>query len=93
MSDVTGAQPGDALERAEQIDQLQWAMEQLPEPEREVILLRHFSQMSFAQIAEMMDTPLGTALARAHRGLARLRGLMAAPGNGAPSPDVIGPAT
>ena len=31
---------------------------------------------SFREIADQMGTPLGTALARAHRGLARLRELM-----------------
>ncbi len=34
------------------------------------------SALSFAEIAEVMGTPLGTALARAHRGLAKLRRLM-----------------
>lgn len=55
---------------------LQAALEQLPEPERQVVLLRHYGQMSFADIAAMMETPVGTALARAHRGLAKLRRLM-----------------
>lgn len=73
----TSARPPDFdLNRSEQIDRLQQAIEQLPDPEREVICLRHFSQMSFKEVAEVMDTPLGTALARAHRGLARLRELM-----------------
>lgn len=68
--------PGELLHRSEQVDQLQWAIGQLPEAEREVILLRHFSHMSFREIADLMSTPLGTALARAHRGLLRLRQLM-----------------
>lgn len=68
--------PAARLERHEQIDRLQQAISQLPEVEREVILLRHFSQLPFREIADIMDTPLGTALARAHRGLARLRELM-----------------
>ncbi|HPD30567.1 MAG TPA: sigma-70 family RNA polymerase sigma factor [Phycisphaerae bacterium] len=68
--------PDDVLETTEQVDRLQWALKQLPEAEREVILLRHFSQMSFREVAEAMGTPLGTALARAHRGLAKLRRLM-----------------
>ncbi len=74
--DPRGADPADGIYRAEQVDRLQWAIGHLPEAEREVILLRHFSQLSFRQIAEVMETPLGTALARAHRGLARLRELM-----------------
>lgn len=66
-------QPSDRLHRTEELDRLQWALGQLSEPERMVVLLRHFSQMSFQEIADLMGTPLGTALARAHRGLARLR--------------------
>ncbi len=68
--------PEDVLDRAEQVDRLQRALARLSAAEREVILLRHFSQMSFKEVAEAMGTPLGTALARAHRGLARLRQLM-----------------
>jgi len=72
-----GAAPPDAtLEQGEARDRLAAALRQLPEPEREVILLRHFSQMSFREIADATGTPLGTALARGHRGLARLRSIM-----------------
>jgi RNA polymerase sigma-70 factor (ECF subfamily) len=71
------AQPADAdLIRREELDALGAALAKLPEAEREVMMLRHFSQMSFGEIAAVMDTPLGTALARAHRGLRRLRGIM-----------------
>lgn len=69
-------QPDSNVELTEQVDRLQQALSGLPAAEREVILLRHFSQMSFKAVAEAMGTPLGTALARAHRGLARLRQLM-----------------
>ncbi|MBI4581604.1 MAG: sigma-70 family RNA polymerase sigma factor [Planctomycetes bacterium] len=68
--------PHESLGREEELDRLQWAIGQLPEAERTVVLLRHFSEMPFREIADLMGTPLGTALARAHRGLARLRELM-----------------
>ncbi len=74
--DLAAAAPQDAMLRAEQVDRLQLAIDRLPGQEREVICLRHFSGLSFREIAETMGTPLGTALARAHRGLARLRELM-----------------
>ncbi|HSW45588.1 MAG TPA: RNA polymerase sigma factor [Phycisphaerae bacterium] len=74
--DPTASDPSEAVHRAEQVDRLQRAIARLSEAEREVILLRHFSQLSFRQIADAMGTPLGTALARAYRGLARLRELM-----------------
>jgi RNA polymerase sigma-70 factor (ECF subfamily) len=76
LADAGMPQPEHRLDRAEQVDRLQWALTQLGESERQVILLRHFSQLSFREIAEQMGTPLGTALARAHRGLAHLRELM-----------------
>jgi len=79
LPDGSADQPGGAMQRGEEFDRLQQAMARLPEGEREVILLRHFSQLSFRKIAETMGTPLGTALARAHRGLSRLRELMEDP--------------
>lgn len=73
VADGRGERPDEAMDRTEQIDRMQQAIAELPDGEREVICLRHFGQMSFKEIAEEMGTPLGTALARAHRGLARLR--------------------
>jgi RNA polymerase sigma-70 factor (ECF subfamily) len=68
--------PDGGMLLGEQLDRMQWALGELSAPEREVVLLRYFSSMSFAQIAEAMGTPLGTALARSHRGLTKLRQLM-----------------
>jgi len=65
--------PFAALEQRDNADRLQAALAKLPEAQREVILMRHYGEMSFQDIAETMGTPLGTALARAHRGLAKLR--------------------
>ena len=49
------------------------AMEQLPEKSRQMVLLRHFGDMSFKEIAEIYDCPVGTVLARVHRALKTLR--------------------
>lgn len=74
--------PGERLEgvmhRDEQRLKLEEALERLPAAEREVVLLRHYGQLRFEEIAVMMNTPLGTALARAHRGLGKLREWMGA---------------
>jgi len=78
--DPNQSPPDAALLMAESVDQLQRALGGLPNVEREVIMLRHFSDLSFAEIAEAMGTPLGTALARAHRGLAKLRKLLTGSG-------------
>lgn len=61
------------LIQAEQADRLQRALAELSEAEREVVTLRFFSDLSFREIAEVLQVPLGTALARAHRGLKHLR--------------------
>jgi RNA polymerase sigma-70 factor, ECF subfamily len=70
-------EPADAaLVRGEEMDALNAALAMLPDGEREVLMLRHFSELPFNEIARALECPLGTALARAHRGLARLRELM-----------------
>jgi RNA polymerase sigma-70 factor (ECF subfamily) len=76
-ADTSAEAPGHRMERSEDADALQQALAGLPAPEREVVMLRHFSDMSFAEIADVMGTPLGTALARAHRGLNKLRRMLA----------------
>ena len=65
--------PDEELDRREAEQRLQDCLAELGDLEREIILLRHFSELSFREIAEMLDIPLGTALSRAHRALARMR--------------------
>jgi RNA polymerase sigma-70 factor (ECF subfamily) len=74
--DGAAKHPSERMQQSEEADCLQRAIEQLPEHEREVILMRHFSEMPFKEIAEALGVPLGTALARGHRGLSRLREIM-----------------
>jgi len=68
--------PFEQLSRAEQIDELRRAIASLPEADQEVLHLRHTAGLSFAQIAETLDQPLGTVLARGHRALGKLKKLM-----------------
>lgn len=65
--------PEQRLIGAESSARLDAAMRQLSGPEREILVLRHSCELSFREIAEMLDVPLGTALARAHRALGRLK--------------------
>ena len=76
LMDQDAASPSDAASHSEEADRLQGALAMLNDSEREVLMLRHYSQMSFAEIALAMKTPLGTALARAHRGLLKLRKIL-----------------
>ncbi|MDG2291495.1 MAG: sigma-70 family RNA polymerase sigma factor [Phycisphaerales bacterium] len=45
----------------------------LPEADQQILHLRHVSEMSFKQIAEVLEQPMGTVLARHFRALRRLR--------------------
>ena len=78
VRDVAHAEP-DPLVLREDLDRLQRAMSRLPQAEREVILLRHYGQLQFDEIALLTETPIGTALARAYRGLSKLRGWIESP--------------
>jgi RNA polymerase sigma-70 factor (ECF subfamily) len=75
--DEDNADPRTRAERAEAGRRLTAALQKLPPADREMILLRHYSELSFKEIAELLDIPLGTALARAHRALQRLRSELA----------------
>ncbi len=72
-SDRSGESGPRRVDDAETQEAIEAAIQRLPQAEREVILLRHYGRLSFDEIAGMMGTPLGTALARAHRGLNKLR--------------------
>ena len=62
---------------AEAGEQLNSAMRTLDETTREMVLLRYFGELSFKELADRFHCPLGTVLAKVHRGLRALRKVMA----------------
>ena len=52
------------------------ALERLPEPNREVILLIALEDMSYRDCAEIIGVPVGTIMSRLSRGRAALRDLL-----------------
>lgn len=60
----------------EGLDALRRAMETLSDSDREVVELRHHGQMGFKEIAALLGEPVGTVLARHHRALKKLRGVL-----------------
>ena len=67
---------GERLENTEEHHKLHRAIEQLPEAQRQVLLLRYYSNLKFVEIAEMLGCPLNTALGRMHKATLKLRQLM-----------------
>lgn len=74
---ASGPGPSDAMHRREQVQRLRAAIDRLPEADRELLHLRYTAELSFAEIAETLDEPLGTVLARGHRALKKLRDMLA----------------
>ncbi|MHC4495499.1 MAG: RNA polymerase sigma factor [Planctomycetota bacterium] len=60
----------------EQIEKLQKQLARLDTDTRELVMLRFYSQLSFKEIATMRSEPIGTTLAKMHRGLKKLREFM-----------------
>lgn len=55
------------------------ALEELPVEFREVLVLREFEELSYKQIAEVAEIPLGTVMSRLARARRRLHTLLPAP--------------
>lgn len=63
----------DKLEVQDELDRVNQALATMPETIREVLVMRHHSELSFKEIAEIRSCPVGTVLSQVHRGLAMLR--------------------
>ncbi len=51
----------------------------LPEAQRSVVVLRYYADLTEAEVAEILECPLGTVKSRMHQALARLTSLARAP--------------
>ena len=69
--------PDERLAREESRAELAQALDRLTDMQQRVLLLRFYGEMDFAQIAQVVGCPLGTALSHARRGLMSLRKLLA----------------
>ncbi|MCX5658439.1 MAG: RNA polymerase sigma factor [Planctomycetota bacterium] len=68
--------PAQIASTAEQVERLKLAISQLNPADQEILRLRHTAGLSFNEIAQTLEQPLGTVLARGHRALAKLKKLM-----------------
>jgi RNA polymerase sigma-70 factor, ECF subfamily len=58
--------------------QVREAIQQLPVEAREIILLREYEELSYQEIATVLDCPAGTVMSRLARARSRLRTLLSA---------------
>jgi RNA polymerase sigma-70 factor (ECF subfamily) len=69
--------PSQHLVRHERALQLAEALAQIPESQRDAIVLRHFQRLPLAEIAEQLDCTTAAVTGLLHRGLKNLRNSMA----------------
>jgi predicted RNA polymerase sigma factor len=56
--------PGKDLERKQLREKIMAAMDELPEDQKQIIVLREIDGMSYKEIAEVLDIPEGTVMSR-----------------------------
>jgi RNA polymerase sigma-70 factor, ECF subfamily len=78
LVDDTMKSPYDAYVLTAERQHLRAALQQLPEEAREVILLREWQELSYQEIATILDCPVGTVMSRLSRARSKLRDLLSA---------------
>ncbi|OLC39839.1 MAG: hypothetical protein AUH81_00395 [Candidatus Rokubacteria bacterium 13_1_40CM_4_69_5] len=67
------AAPDDVAMRAEERERIRRALEALPPHHRAIIMLGDLEGLSYREIAEVLDIPMGTVMSRLHNARKRLR--------------------
>ena len=65
--------PQSALDNDERRERLASALKNIPLEQRQIFLMREYGEMSFKEIAQSLDIPIGTALSRMNYALGKLR--------------------
>jgi len=73
LADPAAPRGDEAMERAQLASALEAAVQVLPDRYREVVHLFHVEQMSYKEIAQAMEIPMGTVMTWLHRARAQLR--------------------
>lgn len=73
---VDDLQPSDELMRDLSAEEILKAIDSLSKEDRLLINLREIEEMSYEQIAEIMDKPVGTVKSRLHYARERLKGIL-----------------
>jgi RNA polymerase sigma-70 factor (ECF subfamily) len=68
-----GEEPDTAAARAEQRRRIETALQTLPEHHRAIIMLSDLEGLSYREIADVLNIPMGTVMSRLHNARKRLR--------------------
>jgi RNA polymerase sigma-70 factor (ECF subfamily) len=70
LMEVSIPSPGEGLQDQERDQLVQKAVDRMPQSLKEILLLAYFQRLSYAQIAEDLEIPLGTVKSRLHAAVA-----------------------
>ena len=73
MHDNNQADQSDNYQQSQIVKRVRASVEKLPLPLREVVTLADFAGLSYAQIAEITDVPVGTVMSRLFRARQNLK--------------------
>lgn len=82
LTDETPERPTPAGTRVEDRDELVRLLQELPEQQRRVVVLRYYSDLSEQGVADVLGISVGAVKSAASRGLARLRTHLETPKEG-----------
>jgi RNA polymerase sigma-70 factor (ECF subfamily) len=71
-----GGGPDQAAARSEQRERIRRALDALPPKARTIIMLSDVEGLSYREIAEVLNCPIGTVMSRLHNARKRLKGLL-----------------
>lgn len=68
--------PVDSIIRAEETESLYRAIDRLSADHKEIITLKHFEECSYAEIAEILEIPIGTVMSRLYNARMKLKTIL-----------------
>jgi RNA polymerase sigma-70 factor (ECF subfamily) len=71
-----GGGPDQSAAQSEQRERIRQALDALPPKARAIIMLSDVEGLSYREIAEVLDCPIGTVMSRLHNARKRLKGLL-----------------
>lgn len=54
------------IEKSEDAEKVRFAMSQLSESDREILIMKEFDKYSYKEIAEMLEIPIGSVMSKLH---------------------------
>lgn len=70
---IAASDPADLMQSRSLAEAVRDAVQSLPEPQRVVFVLSHYEKLSYAEIADVLNCPLGTVASRKHLAMETLR--------------------